>query len=236
MNEGRDFMFNEAVIGPQRPSVNVVSLQSSSNDASQDANVDLPSQQASQVQDTEIKDEPMEVQEGGKSASPNAERGIPETTQTPNQIDIRSLDMEMRALEAVWTQSCRELNDWTTLTRYANCNDVANMELLADAAWHQSEWGLARDLVVQMEASGSRSLQFSASLLQAKAQIAGGEFVQRMKVSILLAQKLGLSRLEFNPLKTTCVKRRFLLVKYVITVLVGLIYFTLTIKGSVSYP
>lgn len=97
-------------------------------------------------------------------------------------IDIRALDLEMRTLETTWIQSCRELNDWSTLTRYANCNDIANAELLGDAAWHQNEWTLARELVSQVEASGSRRALFNSSLLQAKVQIANGEFVQRMKV------------------------------------------------------
>lgn len=92
----------------------------------------------------------------------------------------------MRALESVWIQSCRELNDWTALTRYANCNDIANSELLGDAAWHQSEWSLVRDVVPQIEASGARRSQFSSSLLQAMGQAAAGEFVQRQKVQTSL--------------------------------------------------
>jgi hypothetical protein len=159
-------MFNESIIGPQRPSNNVVQSQ------------------------TEVKDEPMDVQEEGRPVEEQS--AIPEPTNSEHtQIDIRSLDMEMRALESVWTQSCRELNDWSTLTRYANCNDVASMELLSDAAWHQSEWGLARDLVVQMEAAGSRSLQFSASLLQAKAIVASGDLVQRIKLDELGTHLIG---------------------------------------------
>lgn len=94
----------------------------------------------------------------------------------------------MRSLESIWTQSCRELNDWSTLTRYANCNDVANTEVLANCAWHQSEWTLARELVPQIEASGSRRAQFNSALLQAKAQVANGEFVQRMKIDELGTQ------------------------------------------------
>jgi hypothetical protein len=101
-------------------------------------------------------------------------------------LDIRALDLEMRSLEAVWIQSCRELNDWAALTRYANCNDIANAELLGDAAWHQSEWSLVRDLVPQVEASGAHRAQFSSSLLQAMSQTANGDFVQRQKVNNLI--------------------------------------------------
>lgn len=106
-------------------------------------------------------------------------------------VDIRTLDMEMRTLETVWTQSCRELNDWSTLTRYANCNDIANAELLGDAAWHQSEWMLARELAPQIEASGNRRAQFVASLLLTKAQVANGEFVQKTKTDELGAHLIG---------------------------------------------
>lgn len=187
-------MFEDALLGPQRklpPPVtdelqqNVQQQEASSSETVVDSN--QPPVQSIHEQPSESKEEPMDVQiETRPEASSESVQQHPvETIRITDHFDIRAFDLEMRQLESVWINACRELNDWSSLTRYANCNDIANAELLGDAAWHQSEWSLCRELSLQIEASGARSSQFTVSMLQAMAQVASGEFVQKTKVEEL---------------------------------------------------
>ncbi|KAI6216477.1 Transcription-associated protein 1 [Aphelenchoides fujianensis] len=87
---------------------------------------------------------------------------------------VRCIDGEMRLLERQWLQSCRELNDWSTLERWANHAEIADEETLATAAWHQSDWTTVRTLAEQIEAAGTRRTAYEAAFLQAMAAVARG--------------------------------------------------------------
>ncbi|KAI6206451.1 hypothetical protein M3Y94_00912100 [Aphelenchoides besseyi] len=109
-------------------------------------------------------------------------------------VDVRCIDGEMRLLERHWVQSCRELNDWSTLERWSNSSEIADAEILAAAAWHQSEWPLVRELIPQIEAAGTKRCAFEAALLNAQASVARGTDISPYSTSgnssLLPKQKL----------------------------------------------
>ncbi|KAI6180608.1 FAT domain-containing protein [Aphelenchoides besseyi] len=110
----------------------------------------------------------------GTTATTSVQPAPPPRPSGGPYIDVRCIDGEMRLLERHWVQSCRELNDWSTLERWSNSSEIADAEILAAAAWHQSEWALVRELIPQIEAAGTKRCAFEAALLNAQASVARG--------------------------------------------------------------
>ncbi|CAD5212386.1 unnamed protein product [Bursaphelenchus okinawaensis] len=108
-------------------------------------------------------------------------------TSTAPFYDIRVVDIELRKLEEIWIQSCTEMGDWKTLLQYVNNPDVANTEVLADAAWHLGEWRLLRELSNQIEATGQKEQVAKALLYRTMCNITEFELNQNRKL------------LEYNP-------------------------------------
>ncbi|CAK5050087.1 unnamed protein product [Meloidogyne enterolobii] len=79
---------------------------------------------------------------------------------------------EFQIFENCWIDSCKQLNDWTSLEAFSNSDEVANINLLTETAWHLSDWKLLKDCLIQLDAAGDPSMTIKSSLYKLMIKIA----------------------------------------------------------------
>uniref|UniRef100_A0A915LHE0 PIK-related kinase FAT domain-containing protein n=1 Tax=Meloidogyne javanica TaxID=6303 RepID=A0A915LHE0_MELJA len=79
---------------------------------------------------------------------------------------------EFQVFEHCWIDSCKQLNDWTSLEAFSNSDEVANINLLTETAWHLSDWKLLKDCLIQLDAAGDPSMTIKSSLYKLMINIA----------------------------------------------------------------
>uniref|UniRef100_A0A915NAV7 Uncharacterized protein n=1 Tax=Meloidogyne javanica TaxID=6303 RepID=A0A915NAV7_MELJA len=70
---------------------------------------------------------------------------------------------EFQVFEQCWIDSCKQLNDWASLESFSNSDEVANINLLTETAWHLSDWKLLKDCLIQLDAAGDPSMTIKSS-------------------------------------------------------------------------
>uniref|UniRef100_A0A914NGX3 PIK-related kinase FAT domain-containing protein n=1 Tax=Meloidogyne incognita TaxID=6306 RepID=A0A914NGX3_MELIC len=79
---------------------------------------------------------------------------------------------EFQVFEQCWIDSCKQLNDWTSLELFSNSDEVANINLLTETAWHLSDWKLLKDCLIQLDAAGDPSMTIKSALYKLMINIA----------------------------------------------------------------